>query len=166
MRMPLSLKGTRASSTILVKTRGGRDSPKGRTLYWYARLSIAKWRNVLYRGRIETWKYVSFRPIAVNQSKGQMHWKMSFCILNVSLWRARFRCPGPRLVVNHRFSWARGSKGCRTQTSSRLEGPALLRPLPVGPWFLLADCRMESYNTTKRRSTGQQPPLMRRNTNT
>ncbi len=33
--MPASLNGTRAASTTLVKTRGDRDSPKGRALYWY-----------------------------------------------------------------------------------------------------------------------------------
>ncbi len=31
MRMPCSLKGTRAASATFVKTRGDRDSPKGRT---------------------------------------------------------------------------------------------------------------------------------------
>ncbi len=55
-RMPASLSGTRAASTTLVKTRGDRDSPKGRALYWYARPSNAKRRNGLCRGRIETWK--------------------------------------------------------------------------------------------------------------
>ncbi len=91
--MPASLNGTRAASTTLVKTRGDRDSPKGRTLYWYARPSNAKRRNGLCRGRIETWKYASFRSIAANQSNGRMHWKMRLCvsILNGSLWRARFR---------------------------------------------------------------------------
>ncbi len=45
---------------------------------------------------------------------------------------------GPRLVVTHRLSWVRWSRGCRTLTSSRLEGPALSRPSPVGPRLLHA----------------------------
>ncbi len=67
--MPASLSGTRAAST----TRGDRDSPKGRALYWYVRPSNANRRNGLCRGRIETWNFRSFRSIAANQSWGWMH---------------------------------------------------------------------------------------------
>ncbi len=45
---------------------------------------------------------------------------------------------GPGLVVTHRLSWVWWSRGCRTLTSSRLEGPALSRPSPVGPRLLHA----------------------------
>ncbi len=38
----------------------------------------------------------------------------------------------PRSVVTHRFSWVQWSKGCKTLTSYRQEGPALSRPSPVG----------------------------------
>ncbi len=41
----------------------------------------------------------------------------------------------PRSVVTHRFSWAQWSKGCKTPTSYRLEGPVLSHPLPAGLWF-------------------------------
>ncbi len=73
MRTPHSLRGTMAASATFVKTRGDRDSPKGRTLYWYARPSNANRRNGMCRRRIETWKYASFRLIAANQSRGRMH---------------------------------------------------------------------------------------------
>ncbi len=38
----------------------------------------------------------------------------------------------PRSVVTHHFSWVQWSKGCKTLTSYRQEGPALSRPSPVG----------------------------------
>ncbi len=50
MRMPASLSGTRAASTTLVKTRGDRDSPKGRALYWYARPSTQSGETVCVEG--------------------------------------------------------------------------------------------------------------------
>ncbi len=126
MRTPRSLRGTRAASATLVKTRGDRDSPKGRTLYWYARPSNANRRNGLCRGRIETWKYASFRSIAANQSRGRTHPKMRFSAS--TFWTAACEVHGskladPRSVVTHRFSWAQWSKGCKTPTSYRLEGP-------------------------------------------
>ncbi len=52
--------------------------------------------------------------------------------------RTDAECAGPRLVVTHRLSWVRWNRGCRTLISSRLEGPALLRPSPAGPWLLHA----------------------------
>ncbi len=55
---------------------------------------------------------------------------------------------GPRLVVTYRLSWVRWSRGCRTLTSSRLEGPALSRPSPAGPQFLHA--RQEHLCSTQR----------------
>ncbi len=51
MRTPCSLWGTRAASTTFVKTRGDRDSPKGRTLYLYARPSNANRRKVARKDR-------------------------------------------------------------------------------------------------------------------
>ncbi len=54
--MPTSRNGARAASATFVKTRGDRESPKGRTLYCHARPSDANRRNGLYRGRIKTWK--------------------------------------------------------------------------------------------------------------
>ncbi len=45
---------------------------------------------------------------------------------------------GPRLVVTHRLSWVRWSRGCRTLISSWLEGPALLPPSSTGPRLLHA----------------------------
>ncbi len=42
-----------------------------RSLYWYARPSNAKRRNGLRQGRIETWKWASFKSIAANQTKGR-----------------------------------------------------------------------------------------------
>ncbi len=46
---------------------------------------------------------------------------------------------GPRLDVTHRVSWVRWSRGlCRALTPSRLEGPAVSRPSPVGPRLLHA----------------------------
>ncbi len=45
---------------------------------------------------------------------------------------------GPRLVVTHHLSWVRWSKGCKTLTSSRLEGPAVSHPSPAGPRSLHA----------------------------
>ncbi len=38
----------------------------------------------------------------------------------------------PGLVEDHRLSWVRWNKGCKTPASSRLEGPARLHPLPGG----------------------------------
>ncbi len=70
MRTPCSLRGTKAASATFVKTRGDRDSPKGRTLYWYARPSNANRRNGLWRGRIDTWKYASFRVDRLQTNPG------------------------------------------------------------------------------------------------
>ncbi len=86
MRMPASLSGKRAASTILVKIRGNRDSPKGRALYWYA-LRTQSGETVCVEGGS---RHGSRRPswsIAANQSKGRMHLKMRLCvnILNGSL---------------------------------------------------------------------------------
>ncbi len=39
---------------------------------------------------------------------------------------------GPRSVETHSFYWVQWIKGCKTLTSYRLEGPALLRPSPAG----------------------------------
>lgn len=82
-RMPTYLSGL---SKTLVKTQGDRDSPKMRTLYWYAQPSKAKRRSGLCRGKIETWMYTYFRSITANQSRGRMHMRMHFCvsILNCS----------------------------------------------------------------------------------
>ncbi len=57
MRTPCSLKGTRAASATFVKTRGDRDSPKGRTCT--DMLVLRNRRNGLWHGRIDTWKYGS-----------------------------------------------------------------------------------------------------------
>ncbi len=44
----------------------------------------------------------------------------------------------PRSVVTQRFSSAQWSKGCKTPTTYRLEGPALSHPSPAGLWSLHA----------------------------
>ncbi len=44
-------------------------------------------------------------------------------------------CAGLRFVGTHHLSWVRWSKGCKTLTSSQLEGPALFCPLQAGPRF-------------------------------
>ncbi len=93
MRTPCSLRGTRAASATFVKTRGDRDSLKGRTLYLYARPSNANRRTDLWRGKIDTWKYGSFRSTAADRSRGRMHPKMHFCmsILKGGLLKAQFK---------------------------------------------------------------------------
>ncbi len=60
------------------------------------------------------------------------------CVSASASWTGACEGPGsgragPRLVVTHRLSWVRWSTGCKTPTSSRLEGPALSRPSPAGP---------------------------------
>ncbi len=44
-------------------------------------------------------------------------------------------CAGLRFVGTHHLSWVRWSKGCKTLTSSQLEGLALFCPLQAGPRF-------------------------------
>ncbi len=65
------------------------------------------------------------------------------CVSVWAFWTGACEGPGskradPRLVLTHRFSWVQWSKGCKTPTSYRLEGPALSRPSPVGLRSLLA----------------------------
>ncbi len=106
MRKPCSLKGTRAASATFVKTRGDRDSPKGRTLYLYARPSNANRRTDLWCGKIDIWKYGSFRSTAADRSRGRMHPKMHFCvsILKGGLWKAQFS-GGPRRGLSVRCTF-------------------------------------------------------------
>ncbi len=65
------------------------------------------------------------------------------CVSVWAFWTGACEGPGsrrvvPRLVLTHRFSWVQWSKGCKTLTSYRLEGPVLSRPSPVGLRSLLA----------------------------
>ncbi len=134
--MPASLNGTRAASTTLVKTRGDRDSPKGRTLYWYARPSNAKRRKtVCVEGGS---RHESTRPSGRSLRTNRTDGCIKKCVSASASWTGACEGPGsgragPRLVVTHRLSWVRWSTGCKTPTSSRLEGPALSRPSPAGP---------------------------------
>ncbi len=55
------------------------------------------------------------------------------CVSASSSWTAACEVHGskladPRSVVTHRFSWAQWSRGCKTPTSYRLEGPVLSHP--------------------------------------
>ncbi len=71
--------------------KGDRDSPKGRTLYWYARPSNANRRNAC---GAEGSTHGSTGPsTAADRSWGWMHLKMRFCvsILKGSLWKAHFK---------------------------------------------------------------------------
>ncbi len=65
------------------------------------------------------------------------------CVSVWAFWTGACEGPGsrradPRLVLTHRLSWVQWSKGCKTLTSYRLEGPALSHPSPVGLRSLLA----------------------------
>ncbi len=78
----------------------------------------------------------SGRSLQTNLGDGRT-WK---CVSASSSWTAACEVHGskladPRSVVTHRFSWAQWSKGCKTQTSYRLEGPVLSHPSPAGLWF-------------------------------
>ncbi len=79
----------------------------------------------------------SGRSLQTNRRDGHIE----RCVSASTSWMGACEGPGsehagPRLVVTHRLSLVRWSRGCRTLTSSRLEGPALSRPSPVGPRLL------------------------------
>ncbi len=81
----------------------------------------------------------SGRLLQTNRGDG----RIERCVSASTSWTGACEGPdseraGPGLVVTHRLSWVRWSRGCRTPTSSRLEGPALSRPSPVGPRLLHA----------------------------
>ncbi len=116
--------GNKGLSGTSVKTRGNRDSPKGRTLYWYAQPSNANRMNGLCSGRIETW-------IASNQSRG-------FCIniLKGSMWSAQFKACRSKIGRKPTaFLGHNKVKCCKTLTSYQLEGLALSHPSPAGLRF-------------------------------
>ncbi len=58
--------------------------------------------------------------------------RLCISILNGRLCRAWSGDANPGLVEDHRLSWVRWSKGCKTPASSWLEGPARLHPLSGG----------------------------------
>ncbi len=81
----------------------------------------------------------SGRSLQTNQRDG----RIERCVSASTSWTGACEGPGseragPRLVVTQRLSWVRWSRGCGTLTSSRLEGPALSCPSPVGPRLLHA----------------------------
>ncbi len=79
----------------------------------------------------------SGRLLQTNRRDG----RIERCVSASTSWTGACEGPGseragPGLVVTHCLSWVWWSRGCRTLTSSRLEGPALSRPSPVGPRLL------------------------------
>ncbi len=104
-----------ASFTTLVKTRGDKDSPKGRTLYWYAHPSNAKWRKQSVSG--ENWdmkvcilQVDRCKPIEKTDTLKDAF--LASTILNGSLWGPVSGRIGPGLVLVHHLFWVRWSKGC------------------------------------------------------
>ncbi len=137
-------------ATTLVKTRDDRDSPKGRTLYWYARPSNASGETVCVEGGS---RHESTRPSGRSLRTNRRDGCIERCVSASTSWTGACEGPGseragPRLVVTYRLSWVQWSRGCRTLTSSRLEGPALSSPSPAGPRFLHA--RQEHLCSTQR----------------
>ncbi len=120
MRMPCSLREQGLPPQLSWRHRGTGTARKGGPCTDMPVLQNANHRNGLWRGRINTWKYASFRSIAANQSM----W--------ASWTEVCSRRADPRLVLTHHLSWVQWSKGCKTPSSYRLEGPALLHPSPVG----------------------------------
>ncbi len=130
MRTPWSLKGTRAASATFVKTRGDRDSPKGRTC---TDMLVLRTQTAGMACGTEGSTHGS-TGLQVNAADRNG----DGCIRRrSSAWASwASRCADPRLVVTHRFSWAQWSKGWKTLPSYRLEGPVPSRPSPVGQRFL------------------------------
>ncbi len=132
MRTPRSLRGTRVTSATLVKTpkRAGpcTDMPDPRT--WIAGMAC-----VAVGSRHESTR-PSGRSLLTNLGDGRTR----KCISASTSWTAACEVHGsnledPRSVVTHHFSWAQWSKGCKTPTSYRLEGPILSHPSPAGLRF-------------------------------
>ncbi len=100
--MPWSLSGARAASMHLVKVRGERARPNGRTRYWNASPPKTNLRNFLWEGMMETWKYASFRSIVTNQSSDLIWLTMIgiVSILNLNLLRERFKCRRSKIGRN------------------------------------------------------------------
>ncbi len=83
---------------------------------------------------------LSGRSLQPNRRDG----RIERCVSASTSWTGAWQGPGsehagPRLDVTHHVSWVRWSRGlCRALTPSRLEGPAVSRPSPVGPRLLHA----------------------------
>ncbi len=161
MRTPCSLRGTRAASATFVKTRGDRDSPKGRTCtdMLVLRTQPQEWPVVRKDRHMEV---RVFQVNAADRTWGRMHPKTQFCmsILKGGLWKAPFKMRRPKIGRNPPLSWAQWSKGWKTLPSYRLEGPVPSRPSPVGQWFLSQDvgigclhcCEVDDPNLGGRRA--------------
>ncbi len=130
MRTPCSRKGTRAAFATFATTGGNRDSPKGRPFVLICS-SFERKPQKLHVGRKDRHMEVR-RTLQTDLGDG--------CIRRCgSAWaswkevyeRPSSRCADPRLVVTHRFSWAKWCKGWQTLPSYRLEGPVPSRPSPV-----------------------------------
>ncbi len=111
--------------------------PKGRILYWHARPSNANaGMPCVAVGLSHESTCPSGQSLQTNLGDGRTR----KCVSASSSWTAACEVHGskladPRSVVTHRFSWAQWSKGCKTPTSYRLEGPVLSHPSPAGLRF-------------------------------
>jgi len=82
--------------------------------------AILKYRNGLGWGRIEKWKYASFRSVTANQSTNlgvECIWK---CFSVSTFWtgaRPNSKHTDLRSVVTHHLSWVQSSMGCKTPPS-------------------------------------------------
>ncbi len=111
--------------------------PKGRILYWHARpLNTNAGMPCVAVGLSHESTCPSGQSLQTNLGDGRTR----KCVSASSSWMAACEVHGskladPRSVVTHRFSWAQWSKGCKTLTSYRLEGPVLSHPSPAGLRF-------------------------------
>ncbi len=122
----------------LVKVRGERARPNGRTRYWNVLLPKANLRNFLWEGMMETWKYASFRSIVTNQSSYLIWLTMIGIvnILNLNLLRERFKCRRSKIGRNPPHpSWELWNTGCRNRTPCLAE-EHVLWPLSPTESFL------------------------------
>ncbi len=77
------------------------------------------------------------RPSGQSLQTNLGDWCIRICISAWASWTVACEGPGsrhagPRSVITHRLSWVQWSMGCKTLSSYRLEGLALLYSSPVG----------------------------------
>ncbi len=130
MRTPCSLKGTRAASATFVKTRGDRDSPKGRTC---TDMLVLRTQTAGMACGMEgsTHGSTGLQVNAADRTWGRMHPKTRFCmsILSIKMRRPKIGRNPPLFLgtmkqglKNPAFISA-GGTGTITSFASRTEIP-------------------------------------------
>ncbi len=140
MRTPCSLRGTRAASATFVKTRATGTARRAGPC---TDMPVLRTQTAGMACGAEGSTHGSTRPSGRSLQTNLGDGRTQRCVSVWVFWTGACegpgsRCADPRLVLTHRLSLLQWSKGCKTLTSYRMEGPGLSRPSPVGLRSLLA----------------------------